>query len=179
MLASPPPQNPILCIKCCEENNEESLIRAKAFCKYPLWGKVIWSCPFVSEKPLKQCTICSCLVGAGRDLFRQSGLHATGRLLTLSATNFPLFPCKPLLRAEVEMSCTLASPEYPAAHPSIPPAPCPCPVPWCLLLSKEDNIPHCSDGVITKSWLQGSQRPSDDAGRCWKCLWAKWGLFHL
>lgn len=115
MLASPPSQNPIWCIKCCEENNEESLIRAKAFCKYRLWGKVIWSCSFVSEKPLKQCTICSCLVGAGRDLFRQ-------KLLTLSATNFPLFPCKPLLRAEVAMPCTPGQPPHPAAHPSFPPA---------------------------------------------------------
>lgn len=75
MLASLPPQNPILRIKFCRGNNEESLIRAKAFCKYPLWGKVIWSCSFVSEKPLKQCTICYCLVEASRDLFRQSGLR--------------------------------------------------------------------------------------------------------
>lgn len=148
MLASLPPQNPIWCIKCCEENNEESLIRAKAFCKYPLWGKVIWSCSFVSEKPLKQCTICSCLVGAGRDLFRQSGLHATARLLTLSATNFPLFPCKPLLRAQVVMPCTPGQPRAPCTSLH---SPCPCPVPWCLLLSKQDNIPRCSDGGIMKS----------------------------
>lgn len=172
MLASPPPQNPIWCKKCCEENNEESLIRAKAFCKYPLWGKVIWSCSFVSEKPLKQCTICSCLVGAGRDLFRQSGLHATARLLTLSATNFPCFHAN---------LCSWQRWPCPA-----PWAPCstslhsPCTLPMsCALMSLAVQAGQHPTLLGWGNYEEFIVRLPETFRWSWKCLWAKWGLFHL
>lgn len=105
-------------------------------------------------------------------------------LLNPSDNQIPLFLCKYLLSPAV---VTLGSPPSPLpavrdsqACVSIRPTSFvnPVNVLSCPLLYKEDNGPHSSDVLITRSPLQSYLRPPVEAARGCKGLRSRWGLFH-